>query len=428
MKTTFRCLLAVLVAALAACGGGALPTNQGELRLVNATSEFAGLDLFADNNAVVSGVASLASSGYAGVDAKSHTLDVRATGTSTALVTTSTAIGKKELQAVVAYTNAGTLADTVLGEEEGDPSNGNAKLRIFNTATASTDAVDVYLVSTACASLATSAAAPFASNLNGLQTAFTQVTASATPVHVCVTSPGDRTDVRLDIPSLALSDKRVVTLILVHSAGGVLLHGLVLDQQGALTQALNTSARVRVAASVSPAAPVSVEVNGTAVAAGLTTPAVSPYTTVDGGTLTVKVNGTTVKPTTPFTAAPGADVTLLLTGATPTVTLINDDNTPSSSTARPVKIRLVNGVNGSTGTAALTVDNAPVGTSAAFGTASTYALVPASAAAARVEARAGVVQLFLATNVTLSAGRVYTLFLLGDAAMAPNTGTLVADR
>ena len=110
------------------------------------------------------------------------------------------------------------------------------------------------------------------------------------------------------------------------------------------------------------------------------------------------------------------------------MTLLNDDNTVSASTARPVKIRLVNGLNGSTGAATLTVDNALVGNGATSPGASTYSLLPASAALARVEARSGVVQLYLATNVTLTAGRVYSLFLLGDASSAPNTGILVADR
>jgi uncharacterized protein DUF4397 len=428
MKTTLRWLWAGVAALLSACGGGSLSTDQGNLRLVNATSEFAGLDLFADNSAVVTGVPPLAESGYGQLDAGTYTLDVRATGTSTALVTASATVARKKHQTVVAYSNAGTLAATVLSDEESDPSNGNAKLRIFNTGSASTDAVDVYLVSTACSALATSAAAPFVTSLNGAQAAYTQLAASTTPVHVCVTSPGDRTDLRLDIPSFTLSEKRIVTLVLVRSAGGVLLHGLVLDQQGALTQALNTSARVRVAASVAGAAPLSVDVNGVAVAAGLTTPGVSPYATVPGGTLDLKINGTTFTPTAPLTAPAGADVTLLVTGAASSVTLINDDNTPSSSSARPVKIRVVNGLNGATGTAALTVDNAPVGNGAAFAAASNYALVPSSAATARIEARTGATQHYLETGVTLGTGHVYSLFLLGDFGTPPNAGILVADR
>jgi uncharacterized protein DUF4397 len=426
MNHLFRALALVAASLLSGCGGGSLSINEGQLRLVNATTEFASLDLFAANTAVVTGVAPLSASGYGNLKADGYTLDVRASGSSTSLVSTSATVVRKQNQTVVAYTSAGSIAATVLSDEEGDPSSGTAKLRVFHTANADAGPVDVYLVAGACATLATSAAAPFASNVDGLQSAYTQVTSSATPVHLCVTSVGDKTDVRLDIPSLVLSEKRIVTIILVHGSGGVLLNGLVVDQQGALTQALNTSARVRVAASISPPRAVDVDVNGTTVAAGLSTPAVGPYVTVNAGTLTVKIDATTVTPATPLTAAPGADVTLLLTGTTPTLTLLNDDNTQSSSSARPVKMRLVNGLNGVAGTATLTVDNAPIGNGAAFAAASPYAFLPASAALAQIDARAGVLPLFHASNVTLSAGHVYSVFLLGDVA-APN-GILVADH
>ncbi len=427
MNPIRRLLVALLPAALCACGSGSLSSEEGNLRLVNATSEFASLDLFANGSAAITGVASYTSSGYANLDHNSYTLDLRASGSSTSLVTTSTTLAKKDHQTVVAYTSGGTLTTAVLSDQEGDPSGGNAKVRVFNTATVEIGAVDVYLVAD-CASLATSGAAAFAANVSGLQSGYTQITASATPVHVCVTAPGDKTDLRLDIPSLTLSDKRIVTIILVRTGGGFLLNGLLLDQQSALTTALNALARVRVAASLSPAVPISVDVNSTAVAAGLTTPNVGPYQVVSAGTLAIKINGVAYTPATPLTAAAGSDVTLLLTGSTPTVTLLNDDNTVSTSTTRPVKLRLVNGLNGTTGAATLTVDNALVGNGAASPGASAYALLPASAALARVEARTGVIQLYLANNVTLTSGRVYSLFLLGDAAAAPNTGILVADR
>jgi len=115
-------------------------------------------------------------------------------------------------------------------------------------------------------------------------------------------------------------------------------------------------------------------------------------------------------------------------GSTPTVRVFGDDNTPSASTVRPVKLRLVNGLNGIPGTATLTLNNVVVGAGADPGQASAYTLVAASAGLARLEARVGTVQVFFAPTATLEAGRVYTLFLLGDAAQAPNTGILVPDR
>ncbi len=427
MTSILRLLSLALAALLGACGGGSLPSDDGNLRLVNATSDFPSLDLFAANSAVVSAVTPLTTSGFGAIRNGNYTLDVHASNGAT-LVSTSTSLAKKDFQTVVAYSNAGSLGMAVLSDKEGDPSSGNAKLRVFNTASSDTGPLDVFLVTTPCSTLASSGAAAFATGVAGLQAAFTQVTASATPYHVCVTAPGDRTDLRLDIPSLVLSNQRIVTVILARTAGGFLVNGLVLDQQGALAQALTTSARVRVAASLSPAGAVSVDVNGTAVAAGLATPGVGQYKLVAAGPVTVKVNGTTIAPAAPLTAAPGADVTVLLTGSVPTVTLLADNNTVSSSTARPVKLRLVHGLNGATGTVSLSVDNGVLADSIAFGSASDYSLLASSAALATVQASTGVVVLSKLTGVTLTSGRVYSLFLLGDAATAPNAGILVADR
>ena len=422
------CLLVVAATVLSGCGGGDVSTDASRLRLVNATSGFAGLDLVADNDSTLRGVAPYTVSDYADVEPDSYTLDVRQTGSAATLATASTTLGRRDHRTVVAYTSGGTMTMSVLDDDEDEPSSGNAKVRFFHTAASDTGNVDVYLVSTDCADLASSAAAATATDIGGLQTAYSQVASSSTPYHLCVTGVGDKSDLRLDVPSLRLDENRIVTIVLARGAGGYLLNGLVLEQRGAATQALNASARVRVAASRSPSVPTSVEVNGATIAAGLTSPNVGPYVLVNAGPVAVRIDGSDVAPATPLTAGPGVDVTMLLTGPTPTVTLLADDNTASTSTARPVKLRVVNGVNGTTGTATLTVDNAPVGSGAAFATASGYSLVTASAGLARIEARAGATQLYLRDNVTLASGRVYTLFLLGDLGAAPNTGILVADR
>ena len=87
---------------------------------------------------------------------------------------------------------------------------------------------------------------------------------------------------RLEIPSFVLSEKRIVTVILARGAGGYLMNAIILDQQGAATQALNASARARVATSVP--TPVDVAVNGTPIAAGLASPNVGPYVARSRGT------------------------------------------------------------------------------------------------------------------------------------------------
>ena len=422
MKTTTRWLLiAGLAAALAACGGGLLG-NQGRIRLVNAATGLGALDLFIDNEAAAVGVPATSASDYVLRKADTYSIDIRQSGSAATLLTMSTTLVADKHQTVVAYNSGGTTAATILDDEEGDPGRGKAKFRVFNTATA--DPLDVYLVTAACSSLDASAAAPTASNVSGLQSAYTELASSATAYHLCVTSAGDKSDVRLEIPSFVLSEKRIVTVILARGAGGSLLNAIVLDQQGAATQALNTSARARVATSVATA--VDVKVNGTDIAAGLPAPNVGPYILVPAGPVTVQVNGHDVVPIAPLTAAPGADVTVLLTGSAPTTTLLADDNTPSSSSARPVKMRLVNGLNGTTTKATLTLNNVLVGNGADPNAASAYTQVQSSAGLARLEARVGAQQVYLSPTATLESNRVYSLFLLGD--LATPTGILFPDR
>ncbi len=411
---------------LTACGGGSLPNTVGSVRVVNATSEYTTIDVVTGSKTVASGTASYAISAYTELDPGSTSFSLRAGGsTSTAATVTGTVV-KKDHATLVAYTSGGTLTATVLSDQEGAPGKGNGKLRVFNTASTEAGAVDVYLTSAACSNLAGSTTAAVANSVAGLQSAYSEI-AAANAVHVCVTATGDKSDVRLDIPSFTLADQQITTLILARGAGGVLLNGLRLDQQGALTKTLNASARVRVVASLSSAGLVSATVNGTAVTVGFASPAVGPYKLIGAGTLTVVVNGVDV-PVTASTAAAGADLTLLVTGTAtaPVAFAINDDNTASTSPSRPVRIRLVNGLNGVTGVATLIVDNAPVGDGAVFGAASSTAAVSSSAALTRLDLNYDGVTRNLGNTFTLTSGAVYTQFLLGTVALPVDV--LRADR
>ena len=100
----------------------------------------------------------------------------------------------------------------------------------------------------------------------------------------------------------------------------------------------------------------------------------------------------------------------------------------STSTTNPVKLRLVNGMNGTAGPAVLTDDFDNVGDGAAFGTASAYAQVPSSAALAHLEVTVGVTQICVSNTITFNAGNVYTVFILGDKPAAVTTCTLRLDR
>ena len=432
LKLFVTCLAAV--AALGGCGGGIV--NGGDVRLVNATNAFATLDLYDGSTKISSGVGKNAAGAYVDLDKGSHTFNIAdgTTGVTTATLTGS--VTKDDHFTIVAYTAGGTLATVFLSDDEGAPSSGTAKLRFFNAATSDVASVDAYLVASACSSLATSFSAPIATSVSGLQATYAQAnaTGAGTSYHICVTTAGDKTDLRLDIPAVTLKDQQIVTVILTPTDGGVLLNGLLLNQQSTLTAAANGSARIRLAVGAANSAAVTANVNGIALGTGLIAPSVGNYKIVPAGPLTIdmSVGGVVATNVAGLTAAPGADLTLLVTGdATSAPVLIADDNSASTSTTNPVKLRLVNGMKNGlpTGsTAVLTDDFDNVGDGAMFGTASAYAQVPSSAALAHLEVTVGVTQICVSDTITLTSGNVYTVFILGDKPPAVTTCTLRLDR
>lgn len=432
MKHLLRlCLTCPLTLALLnGCGGGSLDTDSS-VRLVNATSEYTTLDLYAGSDRVSAGVASNSVGGYATLSAGTYTFNLKSGGSTATAASTSREAVKKKHQTLVAYTTGGALTTEYLSDEESAPSSGTAKLRLFHTAAADAGNVDLYVVNTPCADLQTSTAAALATGVSGLQSSHVEVSAATggTAYHVCITATGDKTALRLDIPALTLSNQQIATLILTRSAGGVLLNGLLLNQQGTLTPALNSSARVRVAANASAAGTVTATVGAVSLGLNYTSPAVGSYKLVPAGALALSltVSGTTTAVNS-LSAAAGNDYTLLVTGAAaaPVATLIADNNTPSTSTARPVKLRLVNGLNGGTASATLAYNYDQVGDGAAALSANSPSFVASSAALARLEASFGGTSLVVGTTITLESGKVYSLFLLGDSA-SPQT-ILRADR
>ena len=432
LKLFAICLAAV--ASLGGCGGGSL-VNGGDVRLVNATSVFATLDLYDGSTKISAGVARNAAGGYVDLDKGSHAFNVADGSTGVTAATLTGNVTKDDHFTIVAYTAGGTLATVFLSDDEGSPSSGSAKLRFFNAATSDVASVDAYLVASACSSLATSFSAPIAAAVSGLQSTYAQANASGagTSYHICVTTAGDKTDLRLDIPAVTLKDQQIVTVILTPTDGGVLLNGLLLNQQSTLTAAPNGSARIRLAVGAANSAAVTANVNGVPLGTGLIAPSIGNYKIVPAGPLTIDmtVGGVTALNVAGLNAAPGADLTLLVTGTSSSApVLIADDNSASTSTTTPVKLRLVNGMNGLPGgsTAVLTDDFDNVGDGAMFGTASTYAQVPASAALAHLEVTVGVTQICVSSTITLNSGNVYTVFILGDKPPAVTTCTLRLDR
>ena len=431
MKIVIWLACAIAATLLGACGGNG--SDGGEtsyVRLVNATREYDTMDLYASSTSLSSGIASFAVGGYVKRDPDSYTFNLKNGGSSATAASFSDEVGKKKHYTIVAFTRGGTLTANFLSDEEGAPSSGTAKLRVYNTDPGNAGSVDAYLVDTPCASLGSSSAAATATNVSDLQGGYAEVGAASggTLYHVFVTGAGDKADLRLDIPAATFADQQITTLILTRGSGGVLLQGLMLDQQGGVRQALNGSARVRYAVSTSDGTAVATTVNGASLGLAAGPGAMGPYTLVTAGALSVTVGA--ASPAVADPALPGGDYTLLITGTigTPIATLIADDNTVSTSTPHPTKLRLLNGLNGATLPASLGYNNALVGT-ASFSTASVPSQVNASAALARLEvsAEGRTLPANGSPTITLAASGVYTVFLFGTAA-SPGTPAVAKDR
>ena len=407
--------LALCIPLLHACGGA---SDDGYVRLVNASTDYSAISLYESGDAVGDAVAADTVGAYASVGADTYEFDLRTAGSSSTAASVSQAVAKGDHFTLVGYVDAGALKTAMLTDDADPPDAGYASLRIFNAAPAVAVSVDVYVTATACASL-TSADSPVASAVTGLQDGYASVVAASagSAWHVCVTGTGDRTDLRLDIPALTLTSRQIATLILTKTGGGVLMNGLLLNQQGTLTSYANTNARLRLVADAASGGTVSASANGTTLGAGVVSPTVGAWRTVSAGdlALTLSIDGVAV-PKTGLSVTAGGDYTLLVAGSAgaPTINLLADDDSAPTSTSLPVRMKLVNGLNGATGGAMLTANGVVVGDSVAFGAASDDANIAASSAAADLQATSAGTTLWEVSGQTLASGSVYTVFLLGD--------------
>ena len=439
-KTRAALAVAIALPLLHACGLD--DANQGKVRILNATTEYTSMDLYDvnsknDSELLISGTASNTPSGYANIDQGSYTFNIVGAGGSSTAGSATGSVNSGDHYLVIASLTGGALQTQFLSEEETAPTSGNAKLRLYNAASSEAGAVDVYVTSHTCTAL-TDTDTALATAVTGLQTTFNQIIApsSGKQWNICVTANGDKTILLLDAEGVTFTDQQISTLVMTHTSGGTLLNGLLIDQQGAMTPFDNKLARMRVVADAASSAQVAASAAGVSFPTAVS-PTVGAYVAVPSGQIATSLTiGGTALADPNLNLAAGADYTLLVAGtaAAPTVTLFADSNTASVSTSLPVKMRLVNGVNGLDAVASLTSDGTVVGDSVSFGAASGYANIASSDNAADLEATAGSTTLWSATSQTLTSGSVYTVFLLGDytpTAVPPATparGILRQDR
>ena len=413
-----------IVPLLQACGGGGSGGGDGAVRLVNAADGYASLDLYSTDSLLTEDVALDSAGAYRTLGSGTYTFKLRRSGSTTVSSSGDRTVLEGNSHTLVAYSTNEVLKTVFLTDNEAARTAGTAKLRVFN-ASVEAGVLDVY-VTAPTATLPESSTTVSQLGTERIS-AYNEI--SAGTYRVRITGTGDKTDLRLDLPSVVLADQQITTLVLTATPGGVLVHGLTIDQKADATARKNPSARVRLVAGAAGNGVAAATANGVSLSAGLTSPAVGAYTLVPAGALTLNATlGGTALTTTATTLAAGSDNTLLVTsnGATGAATLFSDDNRPALTTSN-AKIRLIHGVGNLASPITLTADFSAVATDIATRTASAPAALAASTTA-RLEATTptSTTALFLAEDVTLQSGKVYTLFMLGDAA-APQ-GVLRRDR
>jgi hypothetical protein len=412
-KSIFLSLLLALVM-LQGCGSSnnnssSTPAN-GSVRLVNAAASFASLDMIASGSTLASAVATGSASAYAAIAPGTYTFALDLSGSGIPAAQQLLLITPGVTYALVAHVVAGELQLTAITDIEPAPASGDAKIRVSNLALQDSGPVDVYITGDG----------------GTLANASTLVTNVATSgyfeipkgtYHVWITGVGNKADLRLDLPSVVLSDQQVQTLILTATTGGVLVDGWLATQQAAVIAQTNASARIRVAANISANGSIVATANGVVLdGSTLVSPAIDSYAIIPAGPLSmsVVVNGATVNVPN-LNAAPGADLTLLAVGtvASPQFFLLSDDN--RLPLGGKTKLRLVNGVNGLAGNISLTADANLVAQNVAFGTASAAAIIGATGNISQLQGYAqGSAPLSPSYGLTLQSQGVYSVFMLGD--------------
>jgi hypothetical protein len=426
-RAWLRAGIAGLAAALiAGCGGSHDSSGTASLRVVNASTGYSLLDLYVDSSQTLSNVAYGSGSSYASLNSGTRTTAFTRSGSGSIVQTQDRTLTADASYTVIAYGWEGSLKTFHISEDEAAPDSGKAKFRTINTAP-DAGSLDVYVTGTTD-DLADASAVNSAVTGSSLSS---YVTLTQGTYRIRVTGAGDKTDLRLDIPSVTLSSQEIASLIVTPTTGGVLVNGIVMQQKGDVTAYSNTSARARLVAATSNAS-VAATLGSTVLTSGVRSPQVGSYVLVPTGLLPigVTVNGTALSAGS-TTVAPGADLTLLVHGdpASAQVTVLADDNRlPSTlSGSGKTKLRLVHAVAGLDSGLSLVSDFSALVDDVAYGSASSYSTITSGdQSEIDVTSALQTSALYSKTDFSLQADGIYTVWMMGSAS-AP-VGTLLRDR
>jgi hypothetical protein len=416
---------------VAGCGGSG--SGSAQMRLVNASVGYPNLGLLVNTTqATTTDVAYGTAGPYAGVPAGSVTTTLTTTtnGVVTDLPVTSRTLSKDARYSMVAYGFSNAPKSLLILENQTAPDTGYAKFNVLNTST-DIGAVDIYLTAPGTS---ISGQAPIAAGITGVsQSVFSSITAGTYTITITGANKGT-TDIRQTIPSVALANQQIATLILTPGASGVLANSILLNQDSTatVTNYPNSFARIRAIAATGNSGTVSVLVGSQLVMSGVASPNFTGYQQVASGqTPQVQTDTTANVPvtfdSTVMTSAvllAGSDYTLLVhnTEADPLAELFLDDNRlPVSATG--VKVRLLNALLATPSLPlTLNINSTAVAFDVVEGDVSPYAEVQATATVqSTVSVTSGFTTVVPTVSTPLNAGNIYTMVVAGEYTADPNT-------
>jgi Domain of unknown function (DUF4397) len=422
--TAIRALLFTLFSALAmslaGCGGDS--SEDGEVRILNASIDYGAVDVYFDDELKQSNVGLGQMSGYLNYRSESNTLKITRTGSTSAIFETTATPGKGTKHVYILYGSDGNLRINQYSENESEAASDKTKVRVLN-ASPDSGALDFF-------------ASTSATSVNDLVSRIQGVGYGATSSWLEIdrgtyrswfTAAGDKADIRIQLTNVVLEDRKLHTIVLLPTQGGTLVNAIAFNQEGSATKTENNNARLRLVAGLTSGERVAVRTSQGEQILSNSSPSVSSYVLVPTGasTLTVASNGVTFSTLNTDFAA-GTDNTLFAFGSTPSATIFRDNNRAPTQSTR-AKFRLLNGFSESATGISANADYSPIVSNVAVGAASEYGLV-SGGTYSRLDATEanGNPPLYVSSDVTLSSGAVYSLFVMGTRA-AP-IGILRKDR
>ena len=395
-------------------------SNQGKMRVVNAFSQAAAIDVTVNSKSVVSGLAFQAEAPYAGIDTGTQTFTVNVTGASTALINQSFNVSGNTNYTYVVFGPQTAVGSSLLSDSFSDPGDGFFALRFINAA-AGPGALDLYVTAPG-ADL--SATAPSLGNVAyGGGSVFASI-AIGTTFELRITPAGTK-DVIYDSVPQTFAAHSGADVVAFGKGSGKLVNAVLLRHDdagsGVLVDNLLTQYKV-INASLVPSA-LNVLVDGNLQLSNIPYTGVSNYQRTAAGAHGFSIEATTTPGASLLrletTLTPATDTSIVLTGTAGALTpvVLPDNNLPPPPATAAVRF-----VNTSADVAAFDVfvnfSKQVSGLSA--NTASPYFTLSAAASTGTsyefdFNLAGTTSSLLKLPSVVLTAGHTYTVYVAGLA-------------